>query len=154
MSHDVEPAFIPSVFYEDPKAALAWLERAFGFETTMLIESPDGDVRMMHSEMRYLDGTLNVGAEWEDAIKSPRSLGGSNTQRIRVRVDADIDAHFARARDAGAVVVQEPSDEFYGARTYRVRDPEGHTWTFSQPIKSMTIPEMEAAGGLVFKSSR
>ena len=31
-----------ALFYQDPKAALAWLEKAFGFELTMLIEDADG----------------------------------------------------------------------------------------------------------------
>ena len=32
------PTFTAATFYRDPKAALAWLERAFGFEVTMAIE--------------------------------------------------------------------------------------------------------------------
>ena len=43
-------AFTPALFYKDPMAALAWLEKAFGFETTMLIEPPADDPTMMHDE--------------------------------------------------------------------------------------------------------
>jgi uncharacterized glyoxalase superfamily protein PhnB len=35
--------FVSGVFYREPKAALAWLEAVFGFETTMAIEGPDDD---------------------------------------------------------------------------------------------------------------
>lgn len=146
--------FTPAVFYQKPMAALAWLERAFGFETTMLIEGPDGDERMMHSEMSFMGkGRIMVGAEWAAWTKSPRSVGGANTQSISVEVPSDIDQHCERARAAGAVVEQEPEDQFYGDRTYRCRDLEGHLWTFAQRVKEMSVPEMEKAGGVVIKSS-
>jgi uncharacterized glyoxalase superfamily protein PhnB len=49
-------------------------------------------------------------------------------------MEGGIDAHFARAQAAGAVIVQELADQFYGRRTYRALDLEGHLWTFLQPI--------------------
>lgn len=146
--------FTPAVFYQKPMAALAWLERAFGFETTMLIEGPEGDERMMHSEMSYMGkGRIMVGAEWAAWTKSPRSVGGANTQSLSVEIPSGIDEHCERARAEGAVIEQEPEDQFYGDRTYRCRDLEGHVWTFAQRVKEMTVPEMEKAGGVVIKSS-
>ena len=54
--------FTPALSYRDPMAALAWLEKAFGFETCMLIEPPDGDMKMMHAEMSFEgDGRIMVG---------------------------------------------------------------------------------------------
>jgi uncharacterized glyoxalase superfamily protein PhnB len=46
----------------------------------------------------------------------------------------DVDAHCARARAAGAIVLNEPEDQPYGTRTYRVLDPEGHRWIFGSPL--------------------
>jgi uncharacterized glyoxalase superfamily protein PhnB len=40
-----------------------------------------------------------------------------------------------RARAAGAEVLLEPEKQFYGDRTYRARDSEGHIWTFSVTVK-------------------
>ena len=146
--------FTPAVFYKKPMAALRWLENAFGFETTMLIEGPDGDERMMHSEVKSTgDGHITVGGQWADWVKSPRALGGHNTQCLRVDVPSDIDAHCERARAAGAIISEEPATQFYGARTYRCIDPEGHHWTFSQKVKDLTVEEMERAGGIKIKSS-
>jgi uncharacterized glyoxalase superfamily protein PhnB len=65
------PTFVPAVSYQDPKPALAWLQRAFGFETRMLIEGPDGDDRMIHSEMSFGNGVIFVGGEWADWVKTP-----------------------------------------------------------------------------------
>jgi uncharacterized glyoxalase superfamily protein PhnB len=130
--------FTPSLSYKDPKAALAWLRNAFGFELTMLIELPDGDVRMMHAEMSVGGrGRIMVGAEWAAWTKSPASVGGANTQSVHVDIDTDVDAHCERARHAGAVIEAEPETQFFGARIYRARDPEGHVWTFAQRVAEL-----------------
>jgi uncharacterized glyoxalase superfamily protein PhnB len=141
--------FVPAVFYKDPRAALTWLEKAFGFETSMVIEPPDGDVRMSHYEMSFGGrGRIMVGAEWTGWAKSPRSVDGANTQNLHVDVEADIDGHCARARAAGATISSEPEDQFYGDRTYSAIDPEGHVWTFGMRVREVTREEAEQASGL------
>jgi uncharacterized glyoxalase superfamily protein PhnB len=47
----------------------------------------------------------------------------------------DVDAHCARAREGGAEIVEEPSDQEYGERVYHARDIEGHDWYFGQPVR-------------------
>lgn len=147
------PAVIPSVVYRDPKAAQAWLERAFGFETRMLIEGPGGDDSQIHLEMSAGEGVVFIGGRWSDRVRSPLDVGGANTVFLHVHLSDGIDAHFARARDAGATVLQEPKDEFYGDRSYHVLDPEGHTWVFGQTVRSMTVGEMEQEGGVTIRTS-
>jgi uncharacterized glyoxalase superfamily protein PhnB len=141
-------SFASALYYQDPKAALAFLEKAFGFETVMLITDPDG--ALAHSEMRYGDGLLMIGTEWSADRQSPRSLGGKTTQNVHVQLgeDIDIDAHCARARAAGAVIEADPEDQFYGDRTYRAKDPEGHVWTFGQTRRFVSREEAEQASGL------
>ena len=140
------PSFGSAVFYRDPRAALDWLEKAFGFERSMVITDKDG--RLAHSEMKFGDGYLMVGSEWADFVASPASVGGKNTQSIHVQLRDGIDAHCDRARAAGAAILMEPADQFYGDRTYRARDLEGHVWTFAQTIRSVTREEAEQASGL------
>jgi uncharacterized glyoxalase superfamily protein PhnB len=137
---------VSAVFYQDPRAALAWLERAFGFEMAMLIENDQG--RVEHSEMRFGDAWIMIGSEWGAEHKSPNSVGGKNTQSIHVEIDGDVDAHCERARAAGGVILMEPDNQFYGARTYRCRDPEGHVWTVSQTVEEVSREEAEARSGL------
>ena len=60
---------------------------------------------------------------------------------------ADIDAHCERARKAGAEIMQEPDTQFYGDRTYRARDGEGHIWTFGVTVQEMTPAEWDKAMG-------
>jgi uncharacterized glyoxalase superfamily protein PhnB len=148
------PTIVPSVYYTQPKAAIAWLERAFGFETRMIIEGPDGDDSQIHAEMTVGDsGLIFVGGEWNPSVKSPKSVGGANTQRIHVRVDDDLDAHCAQARAAGARITREPEDQFYGDRTYSAVDLEGHDWSFAKPIQQMSLNDMARAGGVEIKTS-
>jgi len=132
--------------YRDPKAALAWLEAAFGFEVAMLIEDADGNP--VHAEMRFGESLVMVGSEWTEDHRSPASMGGKNSQSLHVHIDSDIDTHCERARAAGAEILMEPAEQFYGDRTYRCRDLEGHFWTVGQTVKPVSREEAEAATGL------
>ena len=139
-------SFGSAVFYRDPRAALDWLEKAFGFERSMVITDKDG--RLAHSEMKFGDGYLMVGSEWADFVASPASVGGKNTQLVHVQLQDGIDAHCERARAAGAAILMEQADQFYGDRTYRALDLEGHVWTFAQTVSNVTREEAERASGL------
>ena len=138
--------FRSALFYQDPKAALAWLEKAFGFELVMLLEDADGAVA--HSQMEFGDSYVMIGQEWSADHKSPKSVGGKNTQTVNIQIETDIDAHFERAKAAGAVIVAAPETQFYGDRTYRCSDLEGHIWTVSQTVQAVSREEAEAASGL------
>lgn len=143
-------------FYRDPDAALAWLGAAFGFETAILLT--DGDGRLAHAEMALHGVRLGVAGEWAGGalgparMRSPAALEGQGTQfcRIELPPQVDIDAHCDQAVRAGAQITQAPQDEFYGDRTYRCLDLEGHVWTFSQPRRTVSPAEITAATGLVY----
>ena len=137
-----------AVCYVDPKNAFRWLEEAFGFEPLMVIL--DAEENLAHSEMSYGNSVVMVGNEWSAAHKSPKSLGGKNTQTVHVQLarDEDIDAHCERARKAGAEILQAPETQFYGDRTYRARDPEGHICTFGVTVEEVGPVKWDAATGL------
>lgn len=142
-------ALTPQIFYRDPKAALEWLEKAFGFETTMVVTDEAGNIG--HAETAWRGAPMSIAAELESPeiigparMRSPASLEGQGTQFIRVEIEGDMTAHCARAKAAGANITQEPADQFYGARTYRALDPEGHVWTFFQEVE--VSDEVKARG--------
>jgi uncharacterized glyoxalase superfamily protein PhnB len=140
-----------AVCYRDAKAAFRWLEKAFGFEPLFVLL--DGDGNLAHSEMTFGNSVVMVGNEWSADHKSPKSVGGKNTQTVHVQLaqGEDIDAHCQRARKAGAEILQEPQTQFYGDRTYRARDPEGHIGTVGVTEKRMTPDEWDKASGLTTK---
>jgi uncharacterized glyoxalase superfamily protein PhnB len=107
--------------------------------------------------MSYLGCGIGVAGEWEGPqiaparMRSPASMDGQGSQFMSIVLPDGIDAHCERARAAGAAISQEPEDQFYGARTYRAIDPEGHVWVFRQTLREVPTAEMEAATGLTFK---
>ena len=114
------PRLSVAVFYDDPRAAIDWLEKAFGFERHVVYPGPSDTVA--HAELKLGAGMVMVGSGKEPfAKKSP--------QMIYVCVD-DSDALFHRAKAAGAEVVRELTDTDYGSRDFAVRDPEGNLWNF------------------------
>ena len=143
-----DTTFTASIHYQDPKAALAWLAKAFDFEVTMAIDGPPDAPEQCHYEMAVAGrGRVMIGGEWAAGIRSPRSLDGANTQCLHVQLADGLDEHCGRARAAGAVVVEEPEDQFYGDRTYRALDLEGHMWTFAQHVRDVSRAAAEAAIG-------
>lgn len=140
--------FTSSVHYRDPKAALGWLEKAFGFEVTMAIDGPPEAPEMCHYEMSCAgQGRVMVGGEWAESVRSPASVGGVNTQSVHVQLPGGLDEHCERTRAAGAEIAAEPEDQFYGDRVYRAVDLEGHSWVFSAHVRDVTRSEAEAAIG-------
>ncbi|CAN5162707.1 VOC family protein [soil metagenome] len=137
------PPIASALFYRDPKAAYLWLEKAFGLEPSMVISDADGN--LVHSQMTFGGGRVMIGTEWSDDHKSPASVGGKNTQTVHIHLSEGLDAHCERARAAGAEIMQEPDDQFYGDRTYRARDPEGHMWTFGMTVEDMAWAEWDKA---------
>lgn len=138
------PRLSTSVFYDDAKAAIDFLCRAFGFEVRMIVEGDEGAVQ--HSELTFGgDALVMVGPSRNNPhgrdlpMVSPAQTGGQVTQAACLFVD-DVDAHCARARAAGAVIADEPvthdyGEEYWADRTYRAIDPEGGQWWFMQRVR-------------------
>jgi uncharacterized glyoxalase superfamily protein PhnB len=133
------PRISVGLFYEDAAKAIDWLGRAFGFEVRLKVEGENG--KILHSELVFGDGVVMVGDSKKVAHRrSPRSVGGVNTQSLMVYVD-DVEAHCARARAAGASISIEPQttdygEEFWEDRSYEAEDLEGHRWFFAQRLRS------------------
>ena len=133
-------AAVPMISYEDVGAAVDWLTNAFGFRETGE-RYTDEEGRVTHAEIE-LDGALvylgwpgpdyhspdhhakecDHAREW---LKVPYVVDG-----VHIYVD-DLDAHYERAKVAGARILREPQDEPYG-RLYNAADLEGHRWMFMQ----------------------
>jgi uncharacterized glyoxalase superfamily protein PhnB len=121
---------IPLLVYRDVEAAHDFLVEAFGFEPGGVQRAPDG--QPVHAEVQVGKTAIWLHRVTEEhQLDSP--LHGMAGAGLVVYV-ADVDAHFARARSAGAHIDSEPIDQPYGQREYGARDPEGHRWWFATPI--------------------
>jgi PhnB protein len=132
------PRITPYLYYEDVAGALEWLSRAFGFRERLRIPGPDG--KPSHAEMELADGVIMMGCPGPD-YKNPKRLGQS-VGNIYVYVD-DVDKHFRQAREAGARILSEPQDQFYGDRNYGAEDPEGHHWYFATHLRDVAPEDLK-----------
>jgi len=67
---------------------------------------------------------------------------GGTSFTIHLHVD-DADAVIGRAAAAGAEIVREPEDKFYGERSGTLRDPFGHEWNVGHEIEKVDPSEMQ-----------
>jgi PhnB protein len=130
----------PYLYYEDVAAALDWLSRAFGFSEGSRMAGADGKV--MHAHVTLGEAVVMMGHPGPD-YKNPRRVGHA-TQSLYVIVD-DVDKHFEQAKEAGAKILEEPEDQFYGDRRYGAVDPEGHQWYFAQHVRDVSPEEMKGS---------
>jgi uncharacterized glyoxalase superfamily protein PhnB len=120
---------MPALRYRNAGAAIDWLCKAFGFEKKMAVPTEDG--RIAHAELVLGNGMIMLGdakAEYGSLVRPPGPPQRVNTQGIYVVV-ADADAHYARAKAAGAEILFELKTQDYGGRDYTCRDLEGHILT-------------------------
>jgi uncharacterized glyoxalase superfamily protein PhnB len=129
---------VPFIAYEDAAAAMDWLVAAFGFTERDRI-TENGVVG--HGELELAGGTVFLAQPTPD-YESPRRHAETceaarRWQQVPWVIDGvcvavdDVDAHYERAKAAGARILSEPEDTPHG-RQYRAEDLEGHRWMFSQ----------------------
>ncbi|MGC1783835.1 MAG: VOC family protein [Acidobacteriaceae bacterium] len=126
------PSIIPHVWYPEPKAAVAFLERAFDFRPQF--QEPDGNGGVhsdMRAELKIGRGLILVGSANAPRFmfRTPREAGGVNTGAVYTAT-RDIDALYRRAKDAGAQMVRDLADTDYGSRDFAACDPDGYLWSF------------------------
>ena len=129
----------PYLLYEDAASAIDFLTSAFGFRERLRVPTEDG--RVSHAELELDGGLLMLGEPGPD-YRGPRSAGTRHAL-VHVYVD-DVDAHFERAREAGATIVEEPAEQPYGDRRYAAEDGEGHQWFFAQRVRDLAPDEWGA----------
>lgn len=109
-----------------------YLCKTFGFEEHEKVMRDDGT--FMHGEVGYQDNVVMLGTPVDDEGK-PKKVRDLDVRGgcLMCYVD-DVDAHYQRARDAGANIIAELEDQPYGDRTYAASDLEGHNWYFATSI--------------------
>ena len=118
----------PYLLYEDMNGTPEFLAKAFGFRKVAPRAAPEGHHHHGHVEMEVEDGSRVRMNTADYDYRSPKSTGYAS---VVLQIDvADLDAHFARAKDAGATIVKPPHDDSHGERRYIADDLEGQRWCF------------------------
>jgi uncharacterized glyoxalase superfamily protein PhnB len=119
-----KPNIFPCFRYENAPKAIEWLDKAFGFQKQFVV--PGEHDTVAHAQLRLGAGMIMMGSGGKPDPKNPWSTEKYGTYAVV----KEIDAHYARAKAAGAEVVRPIADTDYGSREYSVRDCEGHLWSF------------------------
>lgn len=135
----VEPTVIPMLSYQDGVTAMDWLIEAFGFAEVERWLDDDG--HLSHGELAVGGGRVMVSelASYEGPAAHRKHCTAADAwlstpwviDGVLVHV-SDVDAHYVRARAAGAGLLSGIEEAPYG-RLYRAEDVEGHRWMFLQP---------------------
>ena len=130
------------IAYDDPRAAMEFLERAFGFpeREDKRLEGANGSIIV--AEVAIGEAYLMIGPSGAHSMDSPKTTG-KPTESLMVYVD-NIDEHFERARAEGATIIAEPSHQYWGDRRYEAKDPEGHLWFFHERTRDVPRSEIDA----------
>jgi|GEM_PF-305190 len=124
----------------DVAQAIDFYVKGFGFKLRGSMPGPDG--KIMHAEMLHNDSVIMMGPE-NPQMGAPQ---GQSPVTLFAYVD-NVDKVTARAAAAGAMVVQQPRDEFWGDRCSVLIDPQGHSWMLGTHIKDVSMDEMKQSMG-------
>ena len=119
-----KPNIFPALRYRNAPAAIDWLGKAFGFQKQFVVPGEGNTVA--HAQLRLGAGMIMMGSGGKPDPKNPWATEKYGTY-VMVQ---EIDAHYARAKAAGADIVRPIANTDYGSREYSVRDCEGHLWSF------------------------
>ncbi len=142
------PTISPVIWYRDPRAAIAWLEQAFGFECRMVVD--DGSGGVIHSELWIQEGFVMVVGPPRGHAISPAMFGGRASQSTHVQLRDGLDGlddRCEQARAAGAKIEREPATMPYGDRVFTCLDLEDHPWSFGMTVEALTPEQMAKATG-------
>lgn len=121
-------------------SAVEFYQRAFGAVELFRLVEPSG--RVGHCELRLGPATLMLAEEFPEYGITAPPLDGLPGVTLHLHVD-DADAISNRAVAAGATMLSPPTDQFYGERSCRLRDPFGHTWLIGHSIETVSPEEMQ-----------
>jgi PhnB protein len=137
---DRYPQVMPYLHVDGAAEAISFYEKVLGATERMRMPDPSGKIG--HAELQLGDSVIMLADEYPDmGIRGPAAYGGSGVT-ISVYVE-DVDEVFRRAVDAGAKVVQEVQNQFYGDRTGQFEDPFGHRWSVATHVEDVPPEEME-----------
>lgn len=118
------PNIFPALRYKDAPAAMEWLGKAFGFAKQFVVPGENNTVA--HAQLRLGAGMIMMGSGGKPDPENPWATEKSGTYVVV----PDIEAHYARAKAAGATIERPLADTEYGSREYSARDCDGHLWSF------------------------
>lgn len=130
----------PYLCIKNAASAIEFYKQAFGATESARLTAPNGKIG--YAEIKIGDSHIMLADEFPDmGVHSPQSLGGSPVT-LYLYVE-DVDALADRAVAAGAKLVREVEDQFYGDRSGKLTDPFGHIWNIATHKQDVALEEIE-----------
>ncbi|MFO0722586.1 MAG: glyoxalase/bleomycin resistance/extradiol dioxygenase family protein [Myxococcota bacterium] len=135
-------AITPHLTVRDVAASAKFYESALGFTIKLMLPGgPEG--KIMHAELSHGNSTIMLGPESiSRGVKAPITSGSTPSVSIYLNVE-EIDALHAQAVKTGAIELLPPSDQFFGARTSILCDPDGHQWMLAEHRQEVSESSMK-----------
>jgi PhnB protein len=134
---------VPYLTVDNAAQAIEYYQNAFGAKERVRMEAPGGAIA--HAELAIGDSVVMLSDPFPQAsTKPPKELGGTSFS-VFMYVE-DVDAVVKQAVDAGATVLMEVADQFWGDRFGTVQDPFGHTWSIATHVEDLTPEEVAERG--------
>lgn len=137
------PDIVPAITYADLPRAIEWLGRVFGFRERReaRLTWPGGGIAWFEIG----DSLFSISTVDETWGRPSEASAPGIVMKVYVE---DLGGHFARAKAEGARIVAEPQDGFWGGRTYRALDSEGHRWEISQRGRDLPADRWQLPPGV------
>jgi PhnB protein len=140
--HDMKN-IIPTLAVADIDASVRFYAEVLGFDIAFTLPGEDG--KLIHASVQRGDSSLMFGRVDSNNPHDQGPLGRGVVLYATVADNEDIDAYFQRVRDAGATVVQEPTDQFWGHRDWGITDPDGYLLFISKETQAVSADAMREA---------
>ena len=140
----LEGRIVPYLMIDDAAVAIDFYKAALGASESYRLEMPNGGIA--HAEI-VVNGAAVYLADAPDDMEgdaaNPGKLGGTSV--LLHQYVADVDVAVETAVSAGATILREPVDQFYGDRSAVIVDPFGHMWSLHTHVRDVSPEEMAQA---------
>jgi PhnB protein len=140
----LEHRIIPYLMVDGAAAAIDFYTRAFGATERYRLEMPDGSIGhaevLVHGAIVFL---ADAPDDMDGSAANPAKLGGTSV--LLHQYVEDVDSITEAAVAAGATLIREPADQFYGDRAALLADPFGHHWSLHTHVRDVSPEEMSEA---------
>lgn len=130
---------LPLLHVKDMDESMRFYRDVLGFTVVFTMAGDSG--RLVHAELNWNDVEVMLSPA-DELSEAARSLLGAGAILYIAEGNIDLDSYHDQVRDGGALVTEAPADQFWGDRTFSIKDPSGYNLTFARKVREFDSAEM------------